>query len=152
MNLIKHLFKIIGGIFVIFILLICIYYIYLSRPIAVGTVWYALEPYTSSHDIRDWQIVDIKIVTGKAVMDQFIDPTMDCGSGIEVPENLPISDNNIYWLVILRPRPATPLPKTTEISPTTPPLIPEPLIDSAYFLIDYKTNRIIARNLQCNEY
>jgi hypothetical protein len=65
------------------------------------------------------------------------------------PANDEIQPTRAYWYVQMVPRPATPPPKETPISPTAPPNVPEPFIRQALFLIDSSDGQIVARKLFC---
>lgn len=115
-------------------------------------VWQALEPNTSSHNQSAWEVVSIEPVTGGEVQDQFEGEPVPggCAPGPNPPENATIAPDGSYWYVEMRPRPTTPQPQPPEqYSPTAPPLVPEPYIYQAHFLVDASTGQIIARKLLC---
>jgi hypothetical protein len=113
--------------------------------------WQALEPNTSSHNLANWEFIEVKQVAGHEVADQFAgEPAPGCWQGATPPENATIAYDGSYWYVEMRPRSATPLPGPTEqFSPTAPPNIPEPFLHQAKFLVDASTGKIIARKLFC---
>jgi hypothetical protein len=117
----------------------------------IDIVWIALEPNTSSHDLANWEAIDIKKVKGEEVIEQFEgDPAPGCWKGPPPPENGTIDSLQTYWYVQMKPQPATPIPpKEGEYSPTAPPLIPEPHTRGATFLLDMDSLEIVARKLAC---
>jgi hypothetical protein len=122
----------------------------LSEKQVVDIVWLALEPNTSSHDKTAWEIVTVQEVTGQEIQDVFDDANTYCGFGPKPTNNVQISLNNSYWYIQMRPRSATPQPIPTELySPTAPPIIPEPFIYEVHFLVDARTEQIVARNFYC---
>lgn len=118
----------------------------------VDLVWEALSPNTSSHNRAAWEVVSLEAVTGRDVEDLFgAEPVPGgCVPGPRPPENAPILPDASYWYVQMKPRPATPQPQPTEhFSPTAPPIVPEPFVYHAHFLVDAGTGRIVARKLRC---
>jgi hypothetical protein len=117
----------------------------------IDIVWETLEPNTSSHDLANWDAVDIREVKGNEVVEQFEDdPAPGCWQGPLPPENGTIDPSQTYWYVHMQPRPATPIPpKEGEYSPTAPPLSPEPHTRGATFLLDMDSLEIVARKLIC---
>ena len=71
-----------------------------------------------------------------------------CG-GPAPPPNGRIEPSDAYWYVELRPQPAT--PSGPSMSPTAPPLVPEPFMYRALFLID-EGGQVVARMLACVVY
>ena len=122
---------------------------FLTEQQALDAAWQALEPYTSSHDQANWQTVAVRLVEGQEVASQFEgQPAPGC-IGPTPPSNKQISTSSTYWYVVLRPAPATPLPKPGTPSPTAPPLIPEPFVSQALFLLDTTEGTVVARKLSC---
>jgi len=122
----------------------------LSKSQAIDIVWEALEPNTSSHNRSNWQLVQAQLVTGEEVAERFEgEPAPGCWSGPEPVENRDIISTKDYWYILMVPTPATPEPFYGTPSPTAPPLIPEPFLKEAYFLIDPETSDILARKLIC---
>ena len=68
--------------------------------------------------------------------------------GEGLPANEFIRADTTYWYVMLRPRAATPQAQGGEPSPTAPPLIPEPFVREARFLLD-AGGAVAARTLSC---
>lgn len=115
-------------------------------------VWQALEPNTSSHSQAAWELVDARTVTGQEVLDLFEGEPVpgSCAPGPYPPDNAAIALNGSYWYVQMRPRTATPQTLPTEqFSPTAPPLVPEPFLYQAHFLVDARTGEVVARKLYC---
>ena len=122
----------------------------LSESQVLDIVWEALEPNTSSHTRSNWQMEKVQFVPGERVAERFEGkPSLGCWSGPEPAENKDISATKIYWYVLMVPRPATPEPFYGTPTPTAPPLIPEPFLREAHFLVDPGTNEVIARKLIC---
>jgi hypothetical protein len=116
---------------------------------AVDTAWEALEPNTSSHERANWEAVTVLEIQGSEAAEQFEgEPAPGC-PGPEPPANGPIDPAATYWLVVLKPVPATPRPDVDTPSPTAPPLIPEAFVREAQFLVDSTGSRVVARRLAC---
>ena len=117
----------------------------------IDIVWEALEPNTSSHDLANWDAVDIREVKGNEVVEQFEDdPAPGCWLGPLPPENGTIDPSQTYWYIQMKPQSATPIPpKEGENSPTAPPNVPEPNTRGATFLLDIDSLEIVARKLIC---
>jgi hypothetical protein len=121
-----------------------------GRSQVVEIVWEALEPNTSSRERSNWQVVEVRSVSGESVAERFEgDPAPGCWSGPEPPENKAVRASKTYWYVLMVPTPATPEPYPGTPSPTAPPQIPEPFLREAHFLVDPRTNEIVARKLHC---
>lgn len=122
----------------------------LKEEQVLDAAWDALEPNTSSHDRGNWDVVEVGQVTGKQVAERFEgEPAPGCWSGPEPPGNDEIQAGKTYWYVQMRPKPVTPVPQEGTPSPTAPPLIPEPFLRDAHFLIDPQGGEIVARKLIC---
>jgi len=122
----------------------------LNQLQVIDIAWEALEPNTSSHTRSNWQVEKVESVTGESVDEQFEgDPAPGCWSGPEPIENKDISPTKIYLYILMVPTPATPEPFYGTPSPTAPPLIPEPFLREAHFLIDPRTSEVVARKLIC---
>jgi hypothetical protein len=120
----------------------------LTEQQAVDTAWQALAPNTSSGERVNWQVVAVEQVKGQDVAEKFAgEPSLGCWRGPTPVPNGEIRSAADYWYVELMPQPATPLPAAT-ISPTAPPLIPEPFLRQALFLVD-SDGQVIARKLYC---
>jgi hypothetical protein len=117
---------------------------------ASSIAWGALEPNTRSHDRANWTLVEIQTVSGRSVAEEFEGWTYHgaCG-GPEPPPNGKIDPEQTYWFVEYRPAPAT--PSGPSMSPTAPPLVPEPFMHRALFLID-GSGQVMARMLACIVY
>ena len=124
----------------------------LSEQQVVDIVWQALEPNTSSHNQAAWEIADVQAVTGQEVQDLFEGEPVPgrCAPGPKPPDNATIAPEGSYWYVQMRPRSATPRPRPTkQYSPTAPPIVPEPFVYQAHFLVDASTGQVVARKLHC---
>ena len=112
--------------------------------------WQALEPNTASHNRAAWGFIEIKQVVGRDISGQFRDEYFyGYLQGPTIVPNSKIDPSGVYWYVHLEPRPATPLPQQRNMSITEVPLIPEPFIYKAFFLIDVTDGKVVARNLYC---
>ena len=122
----------------------------LNRDSASNIAWEALEPNTRSHDRANWTVVGVRRVSGQSVAEEFEAEVIYgyCG-GPEPPLNGEIEPSETYWYVEMRPQPAT--PRGQSMSPTAPPLVPEPFVQRALFLIDER-GEVIARMLACVVY
>jgi hypothetical protein len=119
---------------------------------AIAITWQALEPNTSSHDLSNWEVVEVRAVTGRDISDRFEGEPVPgrCAPGPTPPNNMAITPSGSYWYVQMRPRSATPLPPTPAyFSPTAPALVPEPFLYEVHFLINPDTSQIVARKLFC---
>jgi hypothetical protein len=117
---------------------------------ALDAAWNALEPNTSSHDRANWEVVEVRQVTGQEVVQEFAgEPAPGCWKGPTPPANETIDPSGTYWYVEMKPRPATPIPQKRTVSPTEPPFIPEPFTRGAQFLIDVANGQVVARKLHC---
>jgi len=117
---------------------------------ASNIAWGALEPNTKSHDRANWTVVEIRRVSGQSVAEEF-DGWIFYGAcgGPEPSPNGEIDPSQTYWYVEFKPAPAT--PSGPSMSPTAPPLVPEPFMVRALFLID-DGGQVIARMLACVVY
>lgn len=114
--------------------------------------WQALEPNTSSHDRANWEATEVRQVSGQEVAEMLAGETGWACPGPTPPANREIAPSGRYWLVEMKKRPATPIPRRQgESSPTAPPLVPEPFIYQALFLVD-TNGQVVARQLVCVVY
>ncbi|MGD8997663.1 MAG: hypothetical protein PVH80_06100 [Anaerolineae bacterium] len=123
-----------------------------SEQQVVDIVWQALRPNTSSRDQAAWEVVSMETVTGRDVQDLFEEEPVPgrCAPGPTPPANARIVPGGSYWYVQMKPRPATPRPQPTELfSPTAAPIVPEPYVYHAHFLVDAGTGQVVARKLNC---
>lgn len=116
---------------------------------AFDLAWAALEPNTSSHDPANWELGEVRRVKGREVAEELEDERPGYGCpGPKPPANRLIKAGDAYWFVVLKRRPATPPPEVPTISPTAPPLVPEPFMYQALFLVG-EEGEIVARKLFC---
>ena len=122
----------------------------LDQDRASEIAWQALEPNTASHNRANWTLVEARRTSGRSVAEEFEGWAYHgaCG-GPEPPPSGEIEPAETYWYVELRPRPVT--PSGPLMSPTAPPLVPEPFMYRALFLID-ESGQVIARMLACVVY
>jgi hypothetical protein len=118
---------------------------------AAGLAWQALDANTSSHSLSNWEVLELRQVTGQEIAATFAGkPDAGCALGPAAPANGAIASQATYWYIHLAPRPATPLPQAaTPLSPTAPPSVPEPFMHQAHFLINLTTGEVVARKLYC---
>jgi len=124
----------------------------LGEQQVLDIAWQALDPNTSSHSRTAWEVIIVKTVTGWEVPDRFKgEPAPGgCAPGPTPPGNASIALLGNYWYVEMQRRPATPQPQPSgQFSPTAPPIIPEPFVYQANFLIDANTGQVTARKLFC---
>jgi hypothetical protein len=124
----------------------------LSEAQAADMAWAALEPNTSSHNRDNWEVVEVRSVKGSEIRAEFSgqNESAGCWMGPTPEPNRMIRGASTYWYVVMKPKPATPLPQATEnYSPTAPPAIPEPFMVEAYLLLDPATGEVVARKLLC---
>jgi hypothetical protein len=121
-----------------------------SREQLRDLAWQALDPNTSSHDLANWEVIDLRQVEGREIAGEFADPPANgCPYWPSPAPNAPIAATETYWLVRFHKRPATPPAGATPVSPTAPPNVPEPFIYQAFFLIDPGSGQVVARRLFC---
>jgi hypothetical protein len=123
----------------------------LTETQVAALAWQALDARTSSHSLSNWEVLELRRVTGQEITATFEGkPDAGCGLGAPAPANGAIASQDTYWYIHLAPRPATPLPQVaTPLSPTAPPSVPEPFMYQAHFLINLKTGEVVARKLYC---
>jgi hypothetical protein len=122
----------------------------LDRPQAVDLAWAALEPNTSSHNRANWEVLEVRQVPGASVAAEFEGWSFSGACrGPAPPPNGAIDPSETYWYVKMQPQPAT--PSGPSMSPTAPPLVPEPFMTWAVFLLD-DYEQVIARVLACVVY
>ena len=119
---------------------------------ALDIIWEELKPHTSSKDRNEWEIGEVRQVSGRDVVGEFADASHTYCPGPVPPENQAIQASGEYWFILVRPHPATPIPQERTPSPTEPPLIPEPFVREASFLVDKYEGQIVARKLVCVVY
>lgn len=121
----------------------------LSEDEVRALAWQALEPNTSSHDLANWDVLEVRRVTGQEVAGQFEGrPAYGCPGPTPVP-NAAIAASETYWYLQFQKRPATPPAGATPLSPTAPPNVPEPFLYQARFLLDLDSGQVVARMLLC---
>ena len=121
----------------------------LTETQAAAIAWQALDGRTASHNRSNWEVLELRRVTGKEIAAIFEGkPDAGCALGPSAPANATIASQDRYWYVYLAPRTATPQ-AATPLSPTAPPSIPEPFIYQAHFLINQTTGEVVARKLYC---
>ncbi len=122
----------------------------LDEQQVINIVWQAFDPNTSSHDQTAWDIIEVRNVTGQEVQDLFKGDTFHlvCTPGPTPPANASIVPDGSYWYVEILRHPVTPRPMPTELySPTARPIIPEPYVYEAHFLVDAITGQVVARKI-----
>jgi hypothetical protein len=123
----------------------------ITQQEARDAAWQALAPNTSSGDRANWQVIQVRQVKGREVMEEFArEPSLGCWKGPTPMPNAEIRPGNDYWYVEMSPVPTTPLAGPT-LSPTAPPFVPEPFLRQALFLLD-AGGQVVARKLYCIVY
>ncbi len=121
----------------------------ISQQEALEIVWQTLEPNTISHNREDWEIHIADRVYGKDVVSEFAAiHRMNC-PGPSIPENKPIKITAKYWYIKVLPHPEALRPQKGTSSPDLVPVVPEPNINEAVFLIDMYSGEVIARKIIC---
>jgi hypothetical protein len=121
----------------------------LTEAQVAAIAWQALDGRTSSHNRSNWEVLELRRVTGQEIAATFEGkPDAGCALGPAAPASGTIASQDTYWYIYLAPRPATPQP-ATPLSSTAPPSIPEPFMYQAHFLINLTTGEVVARKLYC---
>jgi len=121
----------------------------LTEGQASALAWQALDVRTASHNRSNWEVLELRRVTGQEIAAIFEGkPDAGCALGPTAPANASIASQDSYWYIYLAPRPATPQ-AATPLSPTAPPTVPEPFMYQAHFLINQTTGEVVARKLYC---
>ena len=121
-----------------------------SRAEAEAIAWQALEPYTSSHQAANWKVSQSRQVKGDELPEIFQKERVEtCFNRNAAPPPPPeeFQPAGRYWLVVYEPLPAT--PKSTALSPTDPPHIPEPFVRQATLLIELQDGELAGFRLGC---
>ena len=121
----------------------------INQQEALEIVWQTLDPNTLSHNREDWEIHAADRVYGKDVVAEFAAvQRMNC-PGPSIPENQPIKITAEYWYIRVLPHPEALRPQAGSASADLVPVIPEPNINEAAFLIDLYNGDVIARRIVC---
>lgn len=121
----------------------------LHQQEALEIAWDTLKPNTESGNRDDWEIHDARKVYGKDIVNDFADMRFKNCPGPEVPENLPIKVSSEYWYIRVLPHPEVLRRDKSTSSAELVPVVPEPKINEAAFLIDPYSGKVIARRLVC---
>ncbi|MEW5871436.1 MAG: hypothetical protein AB1894_19340 [Chloroflexota bacterium] len=124
----------------------------IAKEQAIQIAWETLGPYTSSHNLSNWQTIETSTVRGDSLPEVFQKPLNLYCFGGKTPVAEDIRPNATYWYILMEPLPATQPPEITPLSPTAPPRIPEPFVRQAYLLIDASDGRVAALRLNCVVY
>jgi hypothetical protein len=121
----------------------------LTEAQVADIAWQALDGRTASHSRSNWEVLELRRVTGHEIAANFEGkPDTGCALGPTAPANGTIASQDTYWYIYLAPQPATPQ-AATPLSSTAPPTVPEPFIYQAHFLINLATGDVVARKLYC---
>jgi len=121
----------------------------ISQQEALEITWRNLDPNTISHNREDWEIHAADRMYGKDVVAEFAAvQRMNC-PGPSIPENQPIKITAEYWYIKVLPHPEALRPQAGSASADLVPVIPEPHINEAVFLIDIYNGEVIARRIVC---
>jgi hypothetical protein len=123
----------------------------LGQQQALEIAWKALDPNTISHDVESWEIDEARKVVGGAVVSEFSIPSKQNCPGPRPPDNQPIKVSSEYWYVRVLPHPQVLRPQKDIAAPSSMPIIPEPNIQSAIFLIEMYNGEVVARKLTCQD-
>jgi hypothetical protein len=121
----------------------------LGQQDALEIAWKTLDPNTISHNREDWEIHKAQKVYGKDVVNEFASARFVNCPGPEIPENMPIKITSEYWYVKVVPHPEALRAQKGTNSAELVPVVPEPNIKEATFLIDAYDGNVIARKLVC---
>ena len=122
----------------------------LTQQQVLDIVWTDFRPNTSSQNRSNWDNVEISLVSGREVVNEFsVVPASKC-PGPALPENRAIRASSQYWFVKVAPKQFD--PENSPVAPTMDEvIIPEPLIERASYLVDSTTGQIVARRLFCQK-
>ncbi|MBN1583525.1 MAG: hypothetical protein JXA89_22640 [Anaerolineae bacterium] len=116
----------------------------------IDAAWRAFEPNTSSQNRANWEVVQVRTVSGRDVAEQFAgEPAPGCWVGPTPSPNGDIDAAETYWYVYMRARLVTPPSATRTVSPTAPPAIPEAFVREAWFLLGRSDGQVVARKIYC---
>ncbi len=124
---------------------------HLGQQQALEIAWKALDPNTISHDVDSWEINEARKVVGGEIVSEFSIPSRENCPGPRSPDNQPIKVSTEYWYIKVLPHPQVWRPQKDTAAPSSMPVVPEPNIKSAIFLIDMYNGEVIARKLTCQE-
>ena len=116
---------------------------------ALEIAWKALDPNTVSHDNESWEISEARKVVGGEVVKEFALPTRENCPGPRLPDNQPIKVSSEYWYIKVLPHPKVFRPQKDTAAANSLPVVPEPNIKEAIFLIDMYSGEVVARKLTC---
>lgn len=123
----------------------------LSQQQALDIAWQALQPNTTSTNRGDWDIIEVKRVTGGEVVQEFaLSRSNNCPGPIP-PDNQAIKITSEYWYVKTFPHALVAAARkgttaTNDQAPRSTPAVHE-----ATFLIDIFNGQVVARKLTCPE-
>jgi hypothetical protein len=124
---------------------------HLGQQQALNIAWKALDPNTLSHDMESWEINEARKVVGGEIVSEFSMPTKENCPGPRPPDNQPIKVSTEYWYIKVLPHPQVWRPQKDTAAPSSIPIVPEPNIRSAIFLIDIYDGEVVARKLSCQD-
>lgn len=114
---------------------------------ALEIAWEMLDPNTESHNRDDWEIHQALKIYGKDVVNEFSNGRSSGCPGPALPENLPIKISAEYWYILVVPHPE--VYRRTSEGAEPVPVVPEPRIVQASFLIDQYDGKVVARRITC---
>ena len=123
----------------------------LGQQQALEIAWKTLDPNTLSHDVESWEIDEARKVVGGEVVSEFSIPSKQNCPGPRPPDNQPIKVSSEYWYIKVLPHPQVWRPQKDTAAPSSMPIVPEPNIKSASFLIDIYNGEVVARKLTCQD-
>lgn len=121
----------------------------LGQQEALEIAWDTLKPNTESHNRDDWEIHQAQVIYGQDVISEFMDMRFSNCPGPAIPENKPIKGSSKYWYIKVVPHPEAMRRDKSTDSAELVPVVPEPKIQEASFLVDIYSGEVIARHLVC---
>jgi hypothetical protein len=124
---------------------------HLGQQQALEIAWKALDPNTVSHDAESWAVYESRKVEGGEVVSEFAMPSRENCPGPKPPDNQPIKVSSDYWFIKVGPYPQSERTQKDTAAPSSQPIVPEPNIQTAIFLIDMYSGEVVARKLTCQD-
>jgi hypothetical protein len=121
----------------------------LGQKQALQIAWKALDQNSSSLDLESWEIDEARKVVGGEVVSEFSIPSKENCPGPRSPENQPIKVSSEYWYIKVLPQSQVLPTQKDTAAPSSMPIVPEPSIQSAIYLIDMYNGDVIARKITC---
>jgi hypothetical protein len=123
----------------------------LGQKQALQIAWKTLDQNTPSLDVESWEINEARKVVGGEVVSEFSIPSKENCPGPRFPENQPIKVSSEYWYIKVLPQSQDLPPQKDTAAPSSMPIVPEPSVQSAIYLIDMYNGDVIARKITCQD-